>query len=537
MTADWLKTIRTGIEKGGWPVGLAIGVVLLLTFALFYDGIGPRDAERYILGARQWLDHGLYLGENHWQLRHPYVVPMAAIFGVFGVGNLQASLPNLIYAALLIWVSYRMTATRFDRITAFIFAILLATSAEFVILATEVRVFGPEVFFAVAGLWAFVKASSVPDGAMRSSSKWMIVSALACFGSWMCRESAAYLPMAIGLLSLLAIFRAQRMPWQALAVFCAAYWGCLALEALIYWSLTGDFLFRYRTDVGHGGGAPGTAPLEVSGPIFGFLSYPVTRQFTDPSTTPLLVCSLVLFSILAVRRRLPSAIRSWPVAVFGFASVMAFAFNAYALSLESPFYLPIFPYTVVLVAALLLRHLVGRYGPRLFAVALATVLVLQWAGADFRKYGEYEDARFIAQLARDTGRPVYTDALTMSRARNHLEYKAKTAPLAMTHVGWIGEMNLEGDCALAVITSAQRESGALPTDLFLQHLGTASPRPRRLTHRLAYGVDQWLGLPDRVSDIVAPHELDIYEIEGPEGRCDGAELAPFLSPTGEGADL
>ena len=53
--------------------------------------MGPRDAERYIRAALVWAEEGPTLGETHWALRYPIVLPVAAAFRLFGPSEIAAS--------------------------------------------------------------------------------------------------------------------------------------------------------------------------------------------------------------------------------------------------------------------------------------------------------------------------------------------------------------------------------------------------------------------------------------------------------------
>nr|WP_233061555.1 glycosyltransferase family 39 protein [Parvularcula mediterranea] len=506
-------------------------VAVFLTLLIFYDGIGRRDAEQYIRGARAWLDQGLYLGQDHWELRHPFVLPIAVSFKLFGLGNLQATLPNFLYTALLALLSYRAALPRFGQLTAFLFGLFAGTSALTAILAAEVRIFGPEIFFAALGVWLFTKAS---DGGEKPA-RLMAFSALACFLSWLCRESAAYLPMAIGLLSLVAVFWRKTLSFLSFAAFCLCYWALLAAEALSYFLLTGDPLYRYRTDLGHGGGGEGTGLMEIAKPPLEFLIKPLVGTLSAPSSAPFLVTVTGALIVFALRKRLPAALKSWPVAVLAFTSFVAVILNAFVFSLEDPYYYPFLQYTAMLVAAILLAKLRPHLTGGAFAAVVGAVVLIDWAGADFRKHGRYEDARFVAELS-SPDRPVFTDPIPMIRARWHLGYTMDDEAEIEHQVRWVGLVEEEGRQCDVVLVSLETglelyEAQTTLSEPNLRFLEYYEVKPRRLTHRVIHALPAWLPIPRYARKLAEPQPMMAFHVDrGSRYACPMKEALYFHGP-------
>ena len=79
-------------------VALALMVfAALLAFTFFVGYRGIVDDVLYFYAANQWLIDPPHLGYTHWEMRLPYVLSIAARYGLFGHGNWQTALPGILF--------------------------------------------------------------------------------------------------------------------------------------------------------------------------------------------------------------------------------------------------------------------------------------------------------------------------------------------------------------------------------------------------------------------------------------------------------
>ncbi|MGE0408985.1 MAG: glycosyltransferase family 39 protein, partial [Amphiplicatus sp.] len=141
----------------GAAPGAAVAALFAIAVVCFWSGLGPHDGIAYVNAALAWSENGPVLGETHWALRHLFVLPMAAGFRFFGASEFTAILPNILYAAGLVAITYIYARRCLGAGAGFAAAAFVATSAFFVGLALEVYIFGPEIFFGALAAWLFIE--------------------------------------------------------------------------------------------------------------------------------------------------------------------------------------------------------------------------------------------------------------------------------------------------------------------------------------------------------------------------------------------
>ena len=386
----------------------AVAAIFAGSVAFYWHGFGPMgDAERYVAAALEWREKGLYLGETHWALRHLFVLPMAAAFALFGPSELAATLPNMLYAAGLVGVTFFYGQKYFGAREGTVAAILVAISAFFVSRTLEVGVYGAEIFFAALSSWLFVAAQYE----RRRIACLIAAGAVAGLASTI-REQTLYLVVAFGLLSLLG----RRQILFSLVAIGLGFGGVLVVEWLIYGLSAGDPFYRYRIDLQHR--STGWATLDSSTDTsFAKFTRPFKDMSTDPVTTPVLLIAIAVAAFLAgERRRLQSATRS-VLSIFAAISAVAAGISAYAFDLATPRYYPILPYFICLFLGVATVALGQRHGIRAAIFVLLLAALANTAGEDFGNYNEYDEARVLARYARTSDEPIFTDPLTASRTR------------------------------------------------------------------------------------------------------------------------
>ncbi|OFX05028.1 MAG: hypothetical protein A3E78_00845 [Alphaproteobacteria bacterium RIFCSPHIGHO2_12_FULL_63_12] len=388
-----------------------VSAVFVVSVAFYWHGFGPMgDAERYVAAALEWRDEGFYLGETHWALRHLFVLPMAAIFTLFGTSEFAATIPNILYAAGLVAVTLYFGRKYLGEGEGTIAAILVAISAYFVSRPVQIGVYGAEIFFAAIACWLFVSAQ------MARRRIFCLVAAGVFAGlAWTIREQTLFLIVAFGLSSLFD----RRQPLLSLAAIGIGFGSVLAVEWIIYWLSAGDPFYRYRIDLDHR--STGWATLDSSSdPWTAKLFRPFKDLSTDPLTTPTVLIAAVAAATLGQRwLRARFAHRS-VLSLFAAFSAIAAVTSAYAFDLATPRYYPILPYFVCLFLGVAIVGIGKKFGtPAAISIGVMAALA-NAAGDDFGNYNEYAEARTLARYVQANDEPVFTDPLTASRTRNLL---------------------------------------------------------------------------------------------------------------------
>ena len=397
--------------------------VYSLTALAFWDGIGPRDAERYIAAALQWSESGPFLGENHWALRHLLVLPMAGLFAVFGPSEFLACVPNFIYGALLVAITFHFGRRRLGAVEGNILTLLIATSAFLAIQSGELRIYGVEVFFVALSLWLFV--SGADEG--RTKTGVLFAAGFSAGCAWLCREATGFLPLALGAAALLS-----KAPFfRVVAPLAGGFLVVLVSELAFYQIFASDAFYRYRIDLGHGGGSPRS---QVGGPAEGeslllYIGRPVKELLSYPTVTPFIVIALALGFWLARANRLQKNVRP-TLTTFGLGAALSFLIAGYPLRLEEVEYYPITSYFAAIVTAVALVAVLNRRGAFVMGAAAAGLVGLNLAAADFRDYDEYSEARLLVDLVEERDETIFADPITIGRARHLLRLRGYSTEAA-----------------------------------------------------------------------------------------------------------
>lgn len=472
---------------------LLVAAVFIASVALYWHGFGPMgDAERYVAAALEWRENSPYLGETHWALRHLFVLPMTAAFTAFGSSEFAATLPNILYAAGLVAVTFLFGRKYLGEPEGATAAILIAISAFFVSRTTEVGVYGAEVFFAALSSWLFVAAQ------FERRRVALLIAAGAVAGlAWTIREQTLSLVVAFGLLTLIG----RRQVLLSLFAIGAGFGSVLLLELLVYWLAAGDPFYRYNIDLHHR--SAGWATLDSSrDTIFAKLFRPLKDLATDPVTTPFFLMALAGSAMLW-----RGLIKLKPLSAqvfFNFAIISAVAalISAYAFDLALPRYYPIFPYFIFVFLGATIVAIGKKYGVVASALCLVLTAALNAAGDDFGNYNEYAEARALARYATISSEPIFTDPLTASRTR----YLLRLSDTPRDEIS----MKIRSDREYPTGVLLYSASPELPQTGFWCPIGRMDVRPHNWTHSFirAIGINKVFGGSiDRITQRPRPVEL------------------------------
>jgi 4-amino-4-deoxy-L-arabinose transferase-like glycosyltransferase len=241
--------VAGGIEhraanKGWWVAPLALIAAATWIIALNpvgFVGGGADDAE-YLKAVRCWVAAGEpCLAQTHWASRWPIIAPIALATGLLGESRTTVALAPLAYAcaalALMVMIGNRL----FGRPSGYIAAAVLVLTPAFAIQTLGPAADGVELAWLLASFAAALLAYD------RGSWRWAVIAGIALGIAAQTRDtSLAMFPIAVFAIAMLPRDRRRAMLWMLPALFLP-----MALEALTYWIVAGDPLWRFRLSLGH----------------------------------------------------------------------------------------------------------------------------------------------------------------------------------------------------------------------------------------------------------------------------------------------
>lgn len=468
--------IPQSLSRNRLPLFLA--AVFSASVIFYWRGVGPGDAEQYFRTALDWVEKGPVLGDNHWALRHLFILPMVASFLVLGVNEFAATLPNLIFAGALAAATYYFARRYLGEMEAGFSAGFISASAFFVARPLEIEVYGPEVLFVAIAGWLFIASNFE-----RQRFAYLAGSGIFAGFAWTIREHTLFLMAAFGLLILLS----RKDVFRSILALGLGFGVVILSEWIIYAIASGDPFYRYRVDLGHRTVSTGKIETVAQAGALRTAIRPYMDLLTSPVTTPFLLVSGA--GALYFRRLFAAA--SAPVAraflVFAALSAAAFLFSAYGFGLTMPRYYAVLTYFVFLLLGWIAAVIWREWGRLKSAIFVALVVILNAAAADFSRYNEYDEARYLARIALNSSESISTDAATGVRARYQLVFLGMDRETAFKRI----------------VSNAAPEEGVLffkgyPTRRIADNwcvLLTAEPRRPNVTHAIirASGAEKIVG--------------------------------------------
>lgn len=218
-----------------------LALALWLAKPIVFVG-GASDDARYLAAARAWLAHGPVVGAQHWDLRHPLVLPVAAATGALGEGRLGLLLVPVAYGLALLLLGVAVLRARFGAGVAALWGVLFAANPLVHELATRLYPDLAEALFACASLAAC-------DAAARRErrSTLLLLAGVAASLAMLTRETSFFLPLLYAALFVAGRWLSRR-DWLLVA---AGALPLLLLDNGALWWATGDPLHRLHVALAH----------------------------------------------------------------------------------------------------------------------------------------------------------------------------------------------------------------------------------------------------------------------------------------------
>ena len=447
---------RSRLTEPVWGGAFCAAIFAVFVW-LFLDGLAPRDSIRYAF-------HGLDLAgltgpedarwtiADHWRLRWPMTLSIAASHRLFGPSETAAAIACAAWVAGLVAVTFVMGRRVLGPGAGTMAAAFTAGSAFCAAQAMEVRIHGYETAFGAAALWI------AAEGLSRGDARRLLAAGVLAGGAWLCRETAVVLPAALGVASLVR-FGPSPARWRGLLATSAGFLTVLGTELAAYWAVTGDPAFRLRLSANHeaitAGADPtglligGTSATDAVSSAGAALASPLSQDplgqlLSTPNVTPFLLGAVGLAVLALVFRPRTRDVRAgqtaptsasapasspaaarWAGWLFGGTAAASWLVSSYVLRLEEPLYAPMVPYAAGVLAGWAVWRLWSRFGVVLGGVLTAGWLMASAAAADLRDFDEWGEARWLAKgwKAGRLTETVAADPITAGRVASllHLE--------------------------------------------------------------------------------------------------------------------
>lgn len=350
-----------------YPLLLVIITVASLAFA--WVGWLDSDDKRHVLAGLGWYENFPYIGPLHPSLRHPIVFPLGMSFRLFGVNEFSVILPNLLYYAGLLAVTYVGLARFTNRHIAFVATVFITTMPIFAIRATVVFSDITEAFFVALSFWLFMEATRAERPLW-----WLLGAGAAAAMGWFTRETVGALILLFGVLFLVG----YKLPRARYWIMAGGFLPLIALEALYMWGMTGNPAYRYATMLFS------RANFNKKGEIAGEMFNRIGNVSVHPLLDPVIVLfvnhefGLLFFFALPVAlwacfsKALPATQREL-ARILTILGVLWFLLVAIGMINLHPRYFTVTAYAAAIVVAIWLCHLLASRH-RLLALAAVAVL-------------------------------------------------------------------------------------------------------------------------------------------------------------------
>lgn len=422
----------------------AVAIVLCVSVTLNRLGfLGYEDDTNYITAARGWLHDFPFVGQNHWQNRHPLVLAIAASFALFGESELSLTLPSTLLFAAVVVVTFVIFSRLFDLATAALAACLLASTPVLAASATVAYPLTTELCFTVTSLLIFL---FVAERRLTPEWPWLILVGALIGTSFLTRQTAVATILFLGIL-FLAGYGPSRAKYWFMAI---GFLIVLGIETLYFTVLTGESLHRYLVDAGalqipsphlRGGTYDGSFLFNTElmsrwisrNPVpVHWAVDPYIGLFSNDEYGFLFWAAFPSAVVLLRSKDTPQRVRriTWILVLFG---VLWWSVVIYALSANHyPRYFGPTIFTAVALVALALRYWVAPRTRLLAGLIVAGLVATNWLLIDAKPVPLYV-ARAFHDVVSATNEAVYADRWVIRSAWFHLDgsglrERVKTGP-------------------------------------------------------------------------------------------------------------
>lgn len=223
---------------------LSLAVLIVLVNPRGYTG-GGYDDGRYLAAATEWAVHGPVLGQDHWALRWPLVLPTAGIIRLFGLDFHALMVPGFLSFLAISLVTYFGVRSAVNERAAFLAALGVMATPGFAIWSTALYLDLFEAALWSGAFWCLWRATHALE-AMGQTRAMIAMGAVAGFAVCV-RETS----IALGLGLLLASLYLPRLPLRLWVIAGVSAAILPVSEYVILWVASGDPLYRLHVDMGH----------------------------------------------------------------------------------------------------------------------------------------------------------------------------------------------------------------------------------------------------------------------------------------------
>ena len=391
---------------------------------LAWVGYAGTDDQSYASGAMGWLNGFPYIGDNHWKLRHPVVIPLAVSLAIFGYREISLGLPSAFFFLVFLGVNYyylqRFFGTRFGLLAS----AFMATTPLFVVYATFSQTVVVETLVLSISFWLFYSATRAQEPGWP-----MFTSGVAAGFAFLTRETAGAILLFYGVLFLFGYGMRRRYYW----IMALGFLLIVGMEMSYFSALTGDPFYRYRIDLNHDAFAArgvlsqGTGGiLTVTGDLHagGTILHPIVSLLFNqefgllfwvfiPAATWACRAKILALEDRRLLRILTGLGILWMVFI-SYGQVVGVVPRFYTVSL----------WTAIIVIVYWVRCYLYPYWPKV-AIFLGTSLVATNLLCIYveNKNPVFAERALVAYVFQHDGATVYTDPSTLRLAALLLEFK------------------------------------------------------------------------------------------------------------------
>ncbi|MEA3458234.1 MAG: glycosyltransferase family 39 protein [Candidatus Thermoplasmatota archaeon] len=212
---------------------MAIG--LLIRILTFHGTVGADDLSiaDHAIGI---VEHGLTIPQSHYSLRTGITIPLAGIFAVFGVGELQLAILPFTFSLLGIYLAYQIGRHIAGHEVGLLSSLLLAIYPLDVLYST--RLF-PDLPLGVTLALSFYLALKARES--KCSKAYLIASGVVWGYAYLIKVEAVFMGLVFVAMALY-----DRAFWRQILFIILIFGAVVLAENIVYFINTGDILYRLQ---------------------------------------------------------------------------------------------------------------------------------------------------------------------------------------------------------------------------------------------------------------------------------------------------